>query len=213
MQTVTATRPHSRKGIPTSEDGTPLFRQGDPRWGRRELGANPSTTIASAGCAMTAMAMAISKVGNVTYTPLQLDTYLDVSGGYEGNAIRWDVAARMVGFYSAKVPWSLDLVRAELAAGRPVVVGVDYKPGSTGGKDGTDHWIVITATKEGGSFSANDPATGQVIHLEARQDGKLVGGPLGYTTTGQLVVLSRGTLPSEPTPQQPRLPRTPGTST
>lgn len=198
-------KPHSRKGVPASEDGTPLFRQGDPRWARRELGANTGTTVSAAGCAMTAMAMAISKVSGAVYTPLQLDTYLDVSEGYEGNAIRWDVAARMVGFHAGKVPWDFERLSAELADGRPVVVGMDYKPGSAGGKDGTDHWIVVTHVAPDGSFSANDPATGQAIRLEARKDGKLFGGPQGYTSTGQMVVLSRGTVTE---PRAPKLPST-----
>jgi len=208
MKTETEKRPHTRENVPRSEDGTPLFRQGDPRWARRQLGESTSTTIAAAGCAMTAMAMALSKVAGAVYTPLQLDTYLDASEGYEGNAVRWDVAARMVGYHAAKAPWSIEAVAAELAEGRPVVVGVDYKPGSKGGKDGTDHWIVVTSVTEDGVFSANDPATGQAIHLTASKDGKLAGGPQGYTTTGQMVVLSRGAPPAPPQQRPPRPPAT-----
>lgn len=198
MKSEAEKKPHSRQGIPHSEDGTPLFRQGDPRWGRRQLGPTSDTTIAAAGCAMTAMAMALSKVAGSTYTPLQLDTYLDVSEGYKGGAIVWDVAARIAGFRAGKVPWSRERVAAELADGRPVVVGVDYKPGSQGGKDGTDHWIVITATTDAELFSANDPATGEAILLKPREDGTLFGGPQGYVTTGQMVVLSRQEVTEQP---------------
>src|SRR4051794_16309017 len=50
---------------------TPLWWQGDARWGNRTLGH--SFTIHQAGCAMTSTAMALSKISGTTINPGQLD--------------------------------------------------------------------------------------------------------------------------------------------
>jgi len=148
-------------------DGVPLYKQSDSRWGKEFLGAAKDKNIAKKGCAMTSTAMAISKISGNAITPLDLDKYLDSHGGYSGNNIVWDVAAKSRGL-RATVPfpsWSLTTLDKELAAGRPVVTGVDYKLGDTGGgANGTDHWVTITGkyTQGGKTFySAHDPANGQ----------------------------------------------------
>lgn len=176
----------------TSADGTPIFRQGDAAWGARILGDDSS--IASAGCAMTSVAMALSKISGRTITPAQLDAYLDKNGGYAGDGLIWGQAASMIGAGASKPGWSLSAINGQIDAGRPVVIGVDYKAGSNGGSNGTDHWITITGrgTVNGRPvYYANDPATGQQITL--RQEGnRLVGGPKNYRSTGELVVFSGG---------------------
>jgi GH24 family phage-related lysozyme (muramidase) len=176
----------------TSADGTPIFRQGDAAWGGRILGDDSS--IASAGCAMTAVAMALSKISGRTITPAQLDGYLDKNGGYAGDGLVWGQAADIIGAGASKPGWSLSTINRQLDAGRPVVMGVDYKAGSNGGGNGTDHWITVTGrgTVNGQAvYYANDPATGQQITL--RQEGnRLVGGPKNYRSTGELVVFSGG---------------------
>ncbi|WP_224240637.1 glucosaminidase domain-containing protein [Hyalangium gracile] len=193
---------------PTSGDGTPIFKQGDAAWGGRTLGS--SSSLSAAGCAMTSTAMAISKISGKTINPGQLDQFLDKNGGYSGNALVWDKAAQAAGLHASKPGWSMDTINKQIDAGRPVVVGVDYKSGSGGGSNGTDHWITVTGRgQEGGKpvYYANDPATGKQITL--RQEGnRLVGGPSGYKTTGELVTFSGGnpprpgTTPSAPTPSQ-----------
>jgi spore coat assembly protein SafA len=175
---------------PTSADGTPMFRQGDAAWGGRTLGSNRS--IAAAGCAMTATAMALSKISGHVITPLQLDAWLDKNGGYSGDGINWSRAAQMAGLGASKPGWSMSTINAQLDAGRPVVIGVDYHAGSGGGNNGTDHWITVTGRSTAGGqtvYHANDPATGQQItlHLEG---GRLVGGERNYRSTGELVVFS-----------------------
>ena len=178
---------------PASPDGTPLYRQGDAAWGQTVLGH--SRTISQAGCAMTSVAMAISKISGRSIDPAQLDGYLDQHHGYSGDALKWDTAAQAAGLHGGKQAWSLQTVNRQLDAGRPVVVGVDYRAGSNGGPNGTDHWIAITARgQENGKpvYFANDPATGKQIKLNEdngqlkQQDGK------GYRTTGELVVFTGG---------------------
>ncbi|HEX8703393.1 MAG TPA: LysM peptidoglycan-binding domain-containing protein [Myxococcaceae bacterium] len=204
--------------FPTSRDGTPMYRQGDAQWGGRRLGT--SSSLAAAGCAMTATAMAISKISGKVINPGELDQFLDKNGGYSGNALIWGKAASMAGMGATKAGWNFNTINKQLDVGRPVVIGVNHKPGSNGGANGTDHWITLTGRgREGGKnvYYANDPATGKQITL--RQSGsQLVGGK--YNTTGELVTFSGGrakpgtggAAPTKPT--QPSTPATPprGTS-
>src|SRR5437868_3919071 len=78
--------------FPTSRDGTPRYRQGDPQWGSRRLGH--SSSLASAGCAVTATAMAVSKISGKVINPGELDRYMDTHHGYAGNGILWGQAAK-----------------------------------------------------------------------------------------------------------------------
>lgn len=183
--------------FPSSADGTPIFRQGDPEWGRRRLG--DAASIAASGCAMTAAAMAISKISGNVITPGELDRYLDRRNGYTGDAIEWDMAAAAAGLRASRPDWSLSSLNEALDAGRPVVVAVDYKRGSRGGANGTDHWVTITGREsdENGRdvYTANDPATGQQFNFFQARGGRLVSdyqAPNGrnYTTTGQQVQFS-----------------------
>jgi hypothetical protein len=175
-----------------SADGTPLFKQADAEWGRRTLGKK--ATVGGSGCAMTASAMAMSKIRGEVVTPRALDAWLDKNRGYAGDALDWSRVGRMKDLRVEAAPWSLDSIDQSLEAGRPVVIGVDYKRGSNGGANGTDHWVCVTARTVGPdgavTYSANDPGTGQVVTLTADQRGRLVGGADGalgaYRSTGQL---------------------------
>jgi peptidoglycan hydrolase-like protein with peptidoglycan-binding domain len=178
--------------FPTSRDGTPIYRQGDPQWGGRTLGT--SSSLSAAGCAMTSTAMAISKISGKTINPGELDQYLDKNGGYSGNGLIWGKAAQMAGMTAGKPGWSFDNINSQIDKGRPVVIGVDYKAGSNGGANGTDHWITVTGRgKENGKdvYYANDPATGKEITLR-KEGNRLVGGPQNYKSTGELVTFGGG---------------------
>ncbi|KFE68654.1 glucosaminidase domain-containing protein [Hyalangium minutum] len=196
----------------TSSDGTPMYKQGDAEWGSRALGTGSS--ISAAGCAMTATSMAVSKISGQAINPGQMDKYLDSHGGYVGNGLVWDKAAQAAGLHASKQGWSLDTINKQVDAGRPVVIGVDYKAGSGGGANGTDHWITVTGRgKEGGKdvYFANDPATGKQITLR-NEGGRLVGGPSNYKSTGELVTFSGGNPPKPgTTPSTPATPSTPST--
>ena len=133
--------------------------------------------ISQSGCAMTASAMALSKISGRTLNPGQLDQYLDTHHGYSGDSLNWDVAARAYGLNATRPAFSLDRINRDVDAGRPVVVGVDYKRGSRGGANGTDHWVTITGRErdaQGHSvYLANDPATGRQFRF-TEQGGRLV---------------------------------------
>ncbi|HEX2270065.1 MAG TPA: hypothetical protein VHH35_11045 [Pyrinomonadaceae bacterium] len=74
-----------------------FFSQRDPRWSGDQLGTCPGTTIGSAGCAITAIAM--SGARSVTnFNPASLNTYLRNNGGYSSVCdVFWSVAANIDG--------------------------------------------------------------------------------------------------------------------
>ncbi len=113
--------------FPTSRDGTPMYRQGDPQWGGRRLGT--SSSLSAAGCAMTATAMAVSKITGKVINPGEMDQYLDTHGGYVGNGAHLGQGGADGGLGATKAGWNLDTINKQLDAGRPVVIGVDYKAG------------------------------------------------------------------------------------
>jgi len=74
-----------------------FFSQRDPRWSGDQLGTCSGTTIGSAGCAITAIAMAGARsVSN--FNPASLNTYLrDHSGYSSGCLVIWSAAANIDG--------------------------------------------------------------------------------------------------------------------
>jgi hypothetical protein len=87
-----------------------------------------------------------------------------------------------------KPEWRLATINRELDAGRPVVIGVDYKESSA-----VDHWITLTRRGlENGKlvYHANDPAGGLQIKLYLNGD-QLSGGSKNYRSTGDLVVFTQ----------------------
>ncbi|WP_434384694.1 C39 family peptidase [Melittangium boletus] len=177
-------------------EGVPLFRQGDAAWGQRILGKD--RTIHGAGCAMTSVAMAISKISGQAINPGELDEYLDSHAGYsvsssgvQGNGLKWNVAAKSRGLSASR--WSscqLSMIDKELSAGRPVVAGVDYKAGSDGGANGTDHWVTIVGKSQKGAeslYSAHDPATGAAFTFKAQGNQLVALDAINkYKTTGEV---------------------------
>jgi peptidoglycan hydrolase-like protein with peptidoglycan-binding domain len=182
----------SGRVFPTSADGTPLFRQGDPEWGERTLGRENS--IGEEGCAITSMAMAISKIARRIVTPGDVDQWIDTHGGYGGSggdSIRdWNVIAQIAGLGAQRLDGlNLGAINAQLDSGRPVVVGVDKNNNGS-----TDHWIALTRRgTEGGSpvYYANDPAPGTSIKLRL-QGTQLVGISNSYRSTGSYTLITGG---------------------
>lgn len=171
------------KDIPQGK--VPMYKQSDARWGNRELFSG--SLMKAKGCAVTALAMALSSVRGKEITPGDLDKMLDAKGGYakEGenkNDVKWNVAGASRSFKQSPA----DIENA-IKAGHGVVMGVDYKKGA-----GTDHWVTITEiatdTKNRQVFLANDPATGEVVRFyEVNGTLRSYDGGMGdYTATGDV---------------------------
>lgn len=174
-------------------NGVPIYKQGDSAWGGITM--NDDDTIGSAGCALTASAMAMSAVTGARIDPSQMDRQLDQTNGYASGCDSindWSLLGKVaeppvsVSRRDGMTPSSLD---AQLDAGHPVVIGVNY----SGGSDNS-HWMTVTAKgsdAKGPFYSVNDPATGTAIKMRPGPDGALVADPSttsrAYRTTGAFV--------------------------
>lgn len=170
---------------PENAVDAPMFKQGDARWGANRM--SNGKPLRSVGCAVTSMAMALSAATGKTITPGELNAEMLKRGGYDqNNDIVWGAAAKVGGARATRT-WSSDpgAIEHSLKAGKPVIIGVDYKNGN-----GTDHFVTITATgvdaKGQKVFLANDPATGDVVRFYPSPQGlrSYDGGMGNYRATG-----------------------------
>ena len=183
---------------PGGPDGTPLFRQGDPAWRTERLGvAGDGPTLAHAGCAVTACAMALSRLGGTLLTPDALVRHLRGAGGFQGPLVDWSVAGTAV--HGAPQAWPGELdgpgMDRELDAGRPVLLRVTHDVQGLS----RQHWICLTGRDpRTGQYTANDPATGHTTAL-VRSGGALAslpGEPIQYASDGRMVIFHPG--PAQP---------------
>lgn len=152
---------------------------------------NGGATIRNAGCFLTAMAMASTRIaGNSNLDPRSANELVRRGNGFSGSSLVAENAARSLGMrVTARVSGrSTAQLDRNLDAGKPVVVGVHYK----GGAQKSDHFITVTGRNGDGSYSAIDPAGGREITLRASGDGVLranVGNKV-YAVT-EMVLLDR----------------------
>jgi lysozyme len=147
--------------------GVPQYSQRDPRWANIRLGTG-AATIAQQGCLITAVSAVCKYFGKDT-DPAQLNRDLLRVGGYaNGNLYKWwslgaiypDIRVRAY-IDCQTVPAPLDKIDAELAAGRPPIVWVDFNP-ATAYND--MHWVVIVGHTEGrADYLIMDPWTGKIV--------------------------------------------------
>jgi LysM repeat protein len=200
-----------------SRDGVPIYAQGDREWGGERLGNNKK--LSRAGCAITACAMAVSKMSGQTVTPGEMDKHLDRNRAYSGDNVHFDKTGSAANVNPPvksvrRTSMSVSDIDRELSAGRPVVIGVDYHRG--GNNVGTDHWMCVTGKNADGTYNVNDPAGGNQIKM--RMEGGALRATDGkpYRFTGDAVTFSGGN-PTKGPPQREETqgaeptPRTQGT--
>lgn len=127
------------------------------------------TPWAGANCGPTTLGMGLGSLGiNVSSTELrrQVLNSQGIWGNNVGSLI--DALARVASIYGARpiglfdgnriARWSLDDVRAQLRAGRPVIAQVRFRalPGRAGVRYFNDHFIIVTGLS-GDNFLYNDP--------------------------------------------------------
>jgi hypothetical protein len=175
-------------------DGTPLFRQGDPVWRAERLGVDgDGPTLAHAGCAITACAMALSRVSGQVLTPDALLRHLRERGGFQGALVDWSRAGTAAGGGTRAAPGDLDrsTVDRELDGGRPVLLRVLHEVQGVP----RQHWICLTGRDPAsGRYTANDPATGRTTALVSSGEGLVtVGGePVRYASDARMVTFATG---------------------
>jgi hypothetical protein len=173
---------------------TPCFRQSDPAWRTERLGVSgEGPTLAQGGCAVTACAMALSRIGGTVLTPDALVRHLRDSGGFQGPLLDWSAAGSAIHDGPRATPGTLDCAELdrELDAGRPVLLRVQH---DVQGRP-RQHWICLTGRDRGtGDYTANDPATGRstVLARDGAGLASLGGEPVQYTSDGRMVTFVRG---------------------
>lgn len=173
---------------------TPLFRQGDPAWRGERLGVSgEGPTLAKAGCALTACAMALSRIGSTVLTPDALLRHLRASGGFQGPLLDWSAAGSAIPGRTRASPGALDCARVdrELDAGRPVLLRVVHDVQG----QARQHWICLTGRDPGtGQYTANDPASGRATLLgrSGAALASLGGEPVQYASDGRMVTFAGG---------------------
>lgn len=176
-------------------NGVPQYKQGDAAWGGIRL--NDDDTISSAGCAITAAAMAVSKVSGARIDPSQVDAQLDRTGGYASGSDSIGDWNKIGGVVSPPVSLSRkdgltpSALNAQLDAGKPVVIGVNYSGGTSNA-----HWMTVTgrgSDAKGPYYEVNDPATGGTLKMRPDATGALAADPSttsrAYRTTGAFVTV------------------------
>lgn len=172
----------------------PRFRQSDPAWRSERLGVSgEGPTLAQAGCAVTACAMALSRIGGTVLTPDALLRHLRASGGFQGPLVDWSAAGSAIPGRLRASPGEVDCARVdrELDAGRPVLLRVVHDVQGRA----RQHWICVTGRDAStGQYTADDPATGRatVLVREGAALASLDGERVRYASDGRMVTFDAG---------------------
>ncbi|MDI6770697.1 MAG: C39 family peptidase [Anaerolineales bacterium] len=134
------------------------YSQQDPAWKNTLLGFDKESTIGSYGCLLTCMTM-ISSVYGFNETPVTVNDKLKAVNGFQSAyVIPALLPSALPGIkyrnyiICSNQPAPLAEIDATLAAGKPVIIEVDYSP-----KAGLqNHWIVLYA-KRGDDYLIRDP--------------------------------------------------------
>lgn len=132
---------------------TPYYNQRDPRWGNTHYGYY---TMASTGCAPTALSMVFSSLTGTTVLPTDVATYLynetvEFNRGSEGTTGRGVLMASNKWQFSATVLSSSNSLAAVLQEGHHVVAAVQQNKFSPWGW-GTSHEIVLKGYSNGMTY-------------------------------------------------------------
>jgi hypothetical protein len=139
--------------------GNLTLHQNDPLWKDKPLGLSTDSTIGLFGCLLTSLAMVANAYG-ADETPDTLNEKMKSVQGFQGPWVRAFMIksvvpgvsyARNVECYDS-VPAPLADIDNWLAAGKPVIVEVDYSPDP----GVQNHWIVICG-KQGDDYTIRDP--------------------------------------------------------
>lgn len=127
------------------------YNQRDAQWGNKPLGAS-SISVSDAGCLITSMSMIMTHYGksvspgDIASNPDYFSSYYPYADFRQG-----DLTINGVGTTRTRVGYSQSALDNELAAGKPVILGV-----SPYGSGKPEHFIVVKQ-KDGGDYLINDP--------------------------------------------------------
>jgi Peptidase_C39 like family len=150
----------------------PVLRQNDGNWGS-DTYDNSTTDIATLGCALTSLAMALNNAG-VSIDPGALNTLMESStfgvvNDFKGHNVNWGSAvahATLTQNGTSTLKWHAFKERGTchlsqaLAQGNPVIVAVNFGP------KGPGHFVLVTG-QQNGQFLINDPGHADRTTLDA----------------------------------------------
>lgn len=131
--------------------------QMDPAWKNKRLG-NDTITIGKFGCLLTSMTMVANSYG-FKETPDTLNDKMKAAGGFQGalvipaampNALAGIIYRNFIQCRNQPAP--VVEIDAALAAGKPVIIEVDYSPA----QGLQNHWVVLYA-RQGEDYLIRDP--------------------------------------------------------
>ncbi len=196
-----------RIGAPLSKEppGPPPLSQLD--YPQVQLGTG-RYTIGSSGCFLTSLTMATSLLHQrKDLDPVLANSLVKQNDGFSGSGLELSRAAPALGLrvlHRAEINdqnrSALDQrLDAALAAGKPVVMGVDFAPGASSGESDADHFILVYGQLGTNRYRALDPAGGVKVELERAADGTLHYRGSSERKISEMLFLDRGTFVRDPT--------------
>jgi hypothetical protein len=142
------------------------------------LGEGPNT-IRQVGCLLTSLTMVSNTLTTNRRSVEEANDIVTSAGGFRGVNMRFGPASESLGLRTtARGAFDGDTsaIDAALAGGKPVIVGVDFKDGSSSALGGTDHFLVITGKNSEGSYTGIDAANGRPLTFSRTDAGELRAG-------------------------------------
>jgi hypothetical protein len=132
---------------------------------------NGRYTIGTSGCFLTSLAMASCMLHERTdLDPVRANDLVRANRGFSGSGLELSRAAPALGLRVTSRDISstpddalLQRLDASLAAGRPVVIAVDFQPGQSSGESPADHFLLAYARLGPDRWQAMDPAGGNPV--------------------------------------------------
>ena len=144
---------HSTPAHAWRKGEVPFLYQIDPQWSEEPYAGG---NIHENGCGPTCLSMVyISLTGKTDLDPAAMARLSEQNGFTVDGMTDWALmtdGAAMLGLRSTELPASVDAVRAELEAGRPVICSV--RPGDF---TTTGHFIVLAGLTDDGQVMVRDP--------------------------------------------------------
>jgi Papain-like cysteine protease AvrRpt2 len=145
---------------PLSNDWGSYFNQRDDRWASADVGA-ASYPVWEIGCLLSDLAMVYSHFGFRSVTPATIAAHTE---WFNRSGAIFNSALRVPGHTTSIVDnpdsaW----IRAQVAAGHPVVVGMNLPSGTT-------HFVTLTGLAGDSDYWVNDPWEQNAMHVSFSGD-------------------------------------------
>lgn len=124
------------------------YNQRDSAWGNQYLGKS-NTTMATAGCLVTSVAMISSHYGK-NLTPASIAASHEAFAIYQPDWLNFSFNLNGVNVSRSRICSSNSCLDSELSSGKPVIVRINAQSSSG------DHFLVISK-KENGNYIMKDP--------------------------------------------------------